>query len=352
MPEISTRDAQGLFTKYLVDIYKERPQTTSFLRSFFPAKVTNTLEVSIEVQRGTEKVAVDVTRGTDGNRNSISKSTEKIFIPPYYREYFDMTQLDLYNRLWNSTMIDAGMFDQYTEQVADHVAMIQAKVDRAYELQCAQVLQTGIVQLTAGTNIDFKRKAASLVDLGSGNYWSGSAVDPATTFINAGDFLRKVGKAQGGTFNVIMSQTAFNAFVNNTQVQTRAWIRNFHLDNIVTPQRDSVGATFMGEYAAGSYKFLLWTYAEFYEDANGNLTPYVTDGLVTFLPTVTHFRMAFAAVPRLMGAGGTMNVPGQYILDQYVEPRQTAHIMDLKSAGVAIPTAVDQIYTARVLAEA
>jgi hypothetical protein len=346
MANLTVREAQGLFTKFLVDVYRERPQTTSFLRSFFPSKVTNSLNVSIEVQRGTEKIAVDVIRGADGNRNSISKSTEKIFQPPYYNEYFDMTQLDLYNRLWNSNEIDAGMFRDYTEQVADHVQMVRDKIERAYELQCAQVLQTGIVELNAGTNIDFSRRAGSLV---SAPVWTNNANDPADTFINAGNFLRQTGKVQGATINCIMSETAFAAFVGNTLVQTRAWVRNFHLDNIMAPQRNSTGATYMGRYAAGSYNFDLWTYPEFYDNASGVSTPYITPGNVIWVPQQTKFTLAFGAVPRLMNDGGIAAATGMYVMNQYTDPRKTAHIMDVKSAGIAIPVAVDQIYTASVV---
>src|ERR1017187_8822852 len=105
MPSISTTDAKGLFTNTLIDVYKEKIKSTNFLRSFFPTVESPSLEVSIEVQRGFEKTAVDVVRGTDGNRNTFSKTTEKIFIPPFYREYFDATQLQLYDRLYGATEI-------------------------------------------------------------------------------------------------------------------------------------------------------------------------------------------------------------------------------------------------------
>ena len=103
---ISTTDARALFTKMLVDVYRERTTPTSFLRSFFKVKEGRTKEVSIEVQRGTEMIAVDVERGTEGNRNKFSKSTEKIFVPPYYREYFDATDLDLYDRMFGTGEIE------------------------------------------------------------------------------------------------------------------------------------------------------------------------------------------------------------------------------------------------------
>ena len=69
MAQISTQDARGVFTQALIAVYKERTAPKAFLRSYFTTKEVSTLQLSIEVQRGTEKIAVDVERGTEGNRN-------------------------------------------------------------------------------------------------------------------------------------------------------------------------------------------------------------------------------------------------------------------------------------------
>jgi len=106
---IAITDARNLFTKKLVAVYLEQPRVFGFLRSFFKTDESDTKEVSIEVQRGTEKEAVDVMRGTEGNRNNMSKSTEKIFVPPYFREYFDATELDLYDRMFGSNEGEIGL---------------------------------------------------------------------------------------------------------------------------------------------------------------------------------------------------------------------------------------------------
>jgi hypothetical protein len=115
MGSIKTADAKGLVTKMLIDVYRENIQVQSFLRSFFEVKESLAKTISIEVQRGTEKVAVDVERGTDGNRNSVSKSTEKIFLPPYYKEWFDATELDLYDIMFGSETIDSANFTRFIE---------------------------------------------------------------------------------------------------------------------------------------------------------------------------------------------------------------------------------------------
>lgn len=322
----------------------------AFLRSFFPSLETGSKLLSIEVQRGSEKVAVQVERGTDGNRNQMSQSTEKIFLPPYYREYLDATDLNLYDRLFTANGVISGTdFAAFVRELNDGMAMLQAKIERAYELQCSQVLHTGIVQLKFGTNINFGRKAASLVGYNAAHDWDIATVDPAETLKNAAEFLRKTGKAQGGTFNVIMGSEALNALYNNPIYQKRADIRRMELSEARAPQRNAVGAALHGRISAGAWTFIIWTYPEYYEDAAGNMQPYVDEKTVIVLPENPKFVLGFAAVPQLLTTGGTNVTRGAYVFNDYVDEEKAAHKFDVKSAGVAIPVAVDQIYTIKVL---
>lgn len=345
---ISVTDARGLFTKMLIDVYRERTTPTSFLRSFFMARESATKELSIEVQRGTEKIAVDVERGTEGNRNSFSRSTEKIFVPPYYREYFDATELNLYDRLFGSTSdIDSSIFADFLESVADGLRMLQDKIERSYELQCSQVLETGIVSLEAGINIDFKRKSLSLRDF-SGTPWTG-AVDPYVDIETGCNFLRQTGKSGGPIVNAILGSEVMAAFINNAKVLARGPLTNINLDAIRPPQRNSVGAALFGRITAGSYGVNLWTYPEFYDNASGVSTPYINPKKIILLPENPRFVLGFAAVPQLLTTGGTAK-KGAYLVGNYIDERMDKHVFDIKSAGVAIPVAVDQIWTAQVVA--
>jgi len=351
MPVISTTDARALFTKMLIDVYAERSTPTSFLRSFFPVTTSPTKEISIEVQRGTEKIAVDVMRGSEGNRNAFSLSTEKIFVPPYFREYFDATDIDLYDRLFGSTEISGAVFAAFLSRVADRLRMLQDKIERAYELQCAQVLQTGIVTLNNGVNIDFKRKADSMVDLNATTgYWTVNGHDLYADIVTGGNFLRQKGKIQGGTMNLILGAGALSAMFANTVFVARQDLVNMPLDTLRPPQRDSVGGVYHGQISAGPYRVNVWSYPEFYDNANGDSTPYIDDDNAILLPETPRFKLSFAAVPQLLKGDSVAPQQGAYIFGEYLDERNTAHIMDIKSAGVALPVAVDQIYTMKVKA--
>jgi hypothetical protein len=349
MGVIPASQARALFTQGLVDIYREQVQTTAFLRSFFPTEEFGTKYLSIEVERGFEKVAVDILRGTEGQRNVFSKSTEKIWEPPLYKEFFDMTQLDVYDRLFTSSgdISDADLGALIAES-AKRLTSLQQKIERAYELQASQVLYDGITTLSAVESIDWKRKAGSLVDE-SATTWLTNTNNPFTTLEAGAQFIRTNGKSQGEVYNVIMAANVLTAFLGNTFVRERSDILNFNLGNVNLPQRNAVGAAYHGRISSGSYLFDIWTYPEEYTNSAGVATPYIPTKKLTILPQNPRFKMAFAAVPQLIESG-VQNIRGAYKVSEYIDQRKATHEIEIQSAGLAIPVAIDQIYTAQVLA--
>lgn len=353
---ISTQEARGLFTKKLIAVYLERTAPTSFLRSFFRNVESNTKQISIEVRRGTEKIAVDVERGTEGNRNQFSRSSEKIFVPPYYREYFDATDLDFYERLFvQDGTVDVVTFSQWLSDIVEKIGMLQDKIERTYELKVSEVFETGIVTLNSGTNIDFKRKAASLVPNSGGNTWATGTVSPYDSLKAGAKFIRTKGKSASKMFDVLMGDTAHTDFLENDIVLARADIRNFSLDALDTPQANAVGGVLHGVVSAGSYRFRLWTYPEFFDTETEVNKEFLNPKKIVILPQNPNFVMAFAAVPQLLGkkpnvGAGLATSRGAFMIGEYLDERNSAHIIDIKSAGVPVPVAVDQIYTEQVVA--
>lgn len=349
MALISQTDARGLFTKKLIDVYQERIRPKSFLRSFFPSVFAPTKEISIEVERGYEKIAVDVMRGSEGNFNTFSKSTEKIFVPPMWREYFNATELDVYDRVLGSQGTDnTQLFAKLLNDVADRLGLLQDKIERSKELQCAQVLQTGIVTLTNGTNIDFRRKAASLVNLGSGQYFEQNC-DVFAKFEAACYFLRTVGKCGDAEFISILGATAYNKLLTNTVFSARQNLFHLNLDSILPPQKGLTGAAFHGTLSAGSFRVQIWTFPEFYDNASGVSTPFINDKNMIVLPPKPRFKFAHCLVPQVVDSPGETPQQGEYVYGEYIDKRKAKHDFDIQTAGVPVPVAVDQVYTAQVI---
>ena len=344
---IPASQVRALFTQKLIDVYQERIRPTAFLRGFFPAVTEPTRYVEIEVERMGEKIAVDVVRGTEGNRNVFARSTQKIFEPPMYREYFDATHLDLYDRVLGSQDGANGrLFARLLNTIADKLGSLQDKIERSIELQCAQVLLDGIVQTSLG-NIDYKRKAGSLVD-GNANYFETGSMNPFPVFEAAGVFLRTYGKSTDGHFNVILGATAFSQLLLNSKFQTRQNLFHMKLDDVTGPARNGTGAVFHGRISSDNYTFDLWTYPQIYEDANGANQPYIHNQKMVVIPSSPRFKTAFAAVPQLIGEEGQVPVQAPFVLGNFRDKRNATHEFDIQSAPLAIPVAVDQIYTAKV----
>lgn len=362
MPTISTNQARATFTSMCVDVYKDYVPAYGFLRSFFPTKQEFTKYVSIQVQRGLELVAADVARKDTGNYNKFAKSTERVFEPPYYREYIELTDIELYDRLFGSTSIDDSVLKGLMQTVQYRMKVLHDKIERAKEINCATALLTGVVTSVNSDTITFARDAASLVAYNSGtNNWADNTIDPFANMGAMAEFLRTKGKSIDTTFNLLMGKSAFNALYNNSIFKSKVTQILYNNINVINPpQRNATGAAFHGQLSVGSWKVNLWTYPQFYDDfSTGSRVykPYLDDKKVVMIPENPHFVMASAAVPQIVtGFNATTGIPelppvvaSEYVVGQYIDQRNSSHVLDVKSAALPILTAIDQVITMQVL---
>ncbi len=339
--------ARAVFTQNTVQVFREKVSVSTFLTSFFTVKVKRSKLLSIEVQRGTEKIAVDVQVNSKGNRNVFTKSTQKVFAPPYFHEYFTLNDNDLYDTAIGSQ--DPGDMAILIEDSASKMEELTKKIMRSVEKMCGEVFTTGIVTLTAGVgNIDFKRKAASMVAYAAGTDFAINTVNPYTVIKNGCQWIQENGKSSGNIFNVIMGGDVAEAFLGNTLVQNRADIRNFSMDTVGLPQKNAEGGVYLGQVSAGPYIVRLWSYNGSYVNASGVRTYYINQKDMVILPSETNYDLAYAMVRQLI-KDGQVPQAGEYLWSEYMDERETSHEMHVKSAPLPIPVAVDTIYTLRVL---
>lgn len=344
-------DARALFTKSIVDVYSDDMPVTSFLSSFFPNKETMSKEISIAVERNKELVAVDVSRYSDGNRNTFDLQTEKVILPPIYDEFFNVNEHKLYDVvIQNIAEGNMTFFKELTEAQARQLVRLRNKILRSVELQCAQVLETGVVQLAQNTDIDFQRRAASLVDPGAGNYWATGTVSPYVDMEAAATFLRTFGKAQGTFFNVLMGDEVYQDFLKNDIVKARADVRRFSMDELNMPQKIETGGVFQGEVACGAYKIRIWTYPSFYDTEGVLHNSFLNSKKFVMIPENPRFFTGWAAVPQLINSNGTVPQQGAFLIKDFIDAKETAHEQHIMAAPIAVPTAIDQIFTFKAVA--
>lgn len=346
-------------TKKVIGRFSDSVAPKSGLSVWFPSETSTSKQVSIEVERNRALIAVDVKRGTEGNLNTFENGTEKVYVPPFYKERFNFADIDVYERTFGAGS-NPGVNDYASmlRTAGSKLNVLRNKIERAKEKQRAEALQTGIVTMVNGDSVDFKRQADSLVDLGAGNYWDAADTNPITDLEEGIKFIRQEGKSGSRSYDVIMGASVLGAFMNNAKIKESADLRHIKVLEIGTTRfEDATGLNFHGRLSLKNGNVDIWTYDDFYEDADGNNSEYISDNNVVLLPRDFVGKHAHAGVPAIIRDKQNAEFPewisqvaAEYYINNYVDARAASHMFEIMSAPLAIPFSVDRVWTAKVLA--
>lgn len=340
-------------TQTLIATFSDNKDPKSGFSFAFPSKTTASKNISIEVERNLQLVAVDVQRCTDPVRNTFSKSTEKIFQPPYYNESFDYTSCERYDVTFGMgqgpTKMDAKMLVRSAQR---KIKALKNKILRAIELQRAQVLESGIVTLKNGDSIDYRRAAESMVVKAGAATWDNADTSTPLTDLEDGmEFLRETGLSGGSTVNAVFGKDAFKNLMSNEKFIAEADIRNIKRMDIGMPQFNNVsGMVFHGQLATGDYIVNLWTYNEMYVDpADGLKKRYLKTDNVVLVAEDFEGNTAFAGVPAILGNadGGFYVAPkeGEFYVRDVIDQTRLSWDFIISSAPLVVPISIDRLYT-------
>lgn len=366
---ISIQEHSALLTSKVIAVFKEKNPVREGFSGLFPSETTPTLYVDIRVKRGTAKAAVDVMRFAEGDKSKMSVTTEKKYLPPFFKKDYDYSKEDIYLTtaafgVTGSATANKLMCDNAVEAVASN----RDEIIRAIRIQQADVLQTGIVTLKNGDNIDYKRLAGSMVNVDTaGVYWSDVAADVVGDIQKGLKFLRETGRSGGlASVNLVMRDVAFTAFMNTTQIKGDAsspnglgMLRRVERLDVGFPIfSEATGMAYQGQLAAGDFVVNVWTYNEFYEDATtGNISYFLQDGNAVMIPTDFEGKTVFGALPAEVMTtcnGITEMTPGiveaDFLLRGYSDRRTLSSTLELTSAPLVVPISINKIYTMKVLA--
>lgn len=357
---IQIQEHSSQIAKKVVGVFTEDIPVRAGFSALFPTETSSTLYVDVEVERDSDLIAVDVQRFTEGKKNKYAKATEHIYVPPFFKEDYDFARDEIYmNTVALGVTNAAGANQAIAQNALKNVRKNRKKIERAILKQQADVLQTGIVLLKNGDSIDFKRKAASIVDLNViSKYWSVADSNPMTDLGVGMTFLRNVGNSSGATINVVMRSDAMATFLANAAVKEQADFRRISRIELDMPQfSESTGMAFHGQVATGDFVVNLWTYNEKYTDAAGATKYYLERENVIIIPSDFQGKTVFGGLPYMRQTtvgGATVKVPGvmeaDFLLRAYDDEKTVSSTLELTSAPIAIPFTIDKVYTMKVLA--
>jgi hypothetical protein len=349
---ISVTDALPLFTNTIVAKYSDHQKPKSFGRSFFTEVETNSKLASLVSERGLNLIANDIPRGQRGELNVFDKSTQNVVFPPFFDKLINLTDLDGYDYLHVEGVTSQIAWGRFLDDFAARMMVCMNQIDRRYELMCWQVLETGIIQLSSMKNISYGRKAGSLVNaLTVGGYWTTNGVNPVTgTLMRGAVWNNETGKMNGNTLNVIFGSEAWSAWVANSTTKDNDLKFNNNLTVLAKQAvRDSTGKTFLGSTTYDAFNFNFFTYSDFYQDDDGTVHKFVNPKKVIILPEETANVLTYCAVP-LLTEQGAMLSKGKFSTYRALDQFAQAEFRGVRSAGIPIQAAVDQVYTEQVVA--
>lgn len=343
-------------TTTLVQRYDERAGAPLFLASFFRTPQGNMVtseKVKIHVRRFGRKIAIALTTiDENGRHNKLSEFTEKEFTPAAYKENLTIPVGDLWNQEYGkleTDTVDYAAFLSHGIELA--LSELNPTLRRAVELQCAQVLSTGTLDLIdeVGTSrfvLDYSPKPTHFVP--AGTTWA-SSTTKVTDLANLQEVIRVDGKRT--VKHCVFGRTAFQDFLADDQVNEILNSRRMDRAEVTRPRNVSEDASWHGTFTLDHNEVNLWTYSASYDHPQtGADTRYVVDDHVIMLPEAPELDLKFAAVPRMPKRGVGRLVPNNILLPEkgvafdaktWLNEDETALTIQLAIRALAIPTAID-----------
>jgi hypothetical protein len=359
---IGLSEATSVFTDSVVGSFRDPVAPTQFLQGFFNVTFKMSKYVTIKIKRSGRAVAVDVQRYSGGELVSNTTIDHKKFFPPFFHNLIALSDHELYDNVVGmiaaieSGVMPAGQANllranlkAITDDMNIDYMEIKNMQMRAIELMCAQCLRSGIVTLASDENIDYKRKAGSIVDLGGGSYWT-DAVDPFQTLEDQFTWIKENGNSGATEFDCIFGTSALNALKNNTIFKERNDLRNFDSGKLVAPTRPRDGAVYHGQMFCGEGIANIWTYNQFYDHPDtGASTPYMDSTEVVIIPTDAVLELVFCLVPNIAAEGAPIQTEA-FFLQSDIKPIEGVHQLHVKNASLPIPVSIDRLSTVKVVA--
>lgn len=350
---MTLQEAQAIYRQNFLGSAYYHAQETTFLRNLVSEKTSNALEISIEVSKGSRRVASDVLRGSEGTRNEAGRSTLRMYQPPFYHELIDLSAMAGYERMFGELSpstgnFTAGQLDKLVEATGQKAGVLIDKINRAIALQVSQVLTERKVSLSNGDDIAYPADAGSVIDP-SVKWDTAATATPIDDIEQACQFIAGRGLWGGGIFHLLLSGQAWKDLQASKQFKDKSDLRRVSLLDIQMPDFQPHGGVFHGEFAAGPYTVRVWTYPDTYDDADGNSKAYLPEGTATVLPISSNeLYCHFAGIAQAVqdSQGNVVGFPVQeakILQEEILDPYKRVHEIHIKSAPLVVPWMINRI---------
>lgn len=260
---IPTSKTASVLTPYI-----ENASPTQFLTSFFsiPAAggIHNQDEVEYDSQVEDDFAAVPVDNsGSDYNLNDFSGFNREKVEPPVYKEGIEIPVSKLAKLQPGQSIYDNVDFQMNgADLVGQSISKLQNKIRRAQEIQAAQILTTGQLDILAASGVSKYTLDFGLPD---GNFFNATTAWSTTASADPKADIKAACALVPNATDCIMDSASFDAAIKVTSFK----------DNFIYPQagtglgfirpgspQSPFGTMFMGQLIVGGQKLNMWIYDE------------------------------------------------------------------------------------------
>lgn len=333
--------AIALSTKFLAGVIERGAPPTNFLATVFGGtpQTTDAETIKFDQISSAHKVAPYVSRGAEASTVQLQGFETLSYAPPVIKLESPISEKDLGVKSPGTTEYDVDSLDRAGEIVLRALKNKEEMIQRAEELQFADLFTTGTVKVrnqngTVVNTINYSRSTALSKTLSGADRWNQSGADPVTQLEAYANTMRK---NNGRTpIRLILGQDAAAAFRNNAAVKSSADIMRGQIDAAFARQwNEQFQAALIFENCAGMQ---VWAYSGGYRNEAGVYVPYVpSNGAILASPG--EFEMHYAGVTEIyQGTDGqrTRMVAAKRLVDIRVNENVPNMVARIQSAPLAV----------------
>lgn len=221
--------------------------------------------------------AEDVKEGSQGITISEGNFTSEQVIPPYYKVKYNAPR-EFQGYLELSKLMSEGSEGAFLRSATEYILQLGKKTDMIkndLERQAAQLMETGTVTTSRNGSYPFLRNAATIFDLGAGNYWNNNTIDPTIVIGNKLSEIAALNKFSGVTrWRGTIRGAGATAILNHPLIIDKLNKLNVNAGRIGGAATD---AYWVAELKCGVHTVNLYVNEESYTDSTTQLPVYFSD---------------------------------------------------------------------------
>lgn len=288
--------------KTMVEGFSTYQKPNLFLSSFATKHVLATEKVQLDKRSVKNVYAMDSEKGGARMVNFNNFETHEYTLP-YFNLYSILTPEQFTQRAYGQTEYEQiGNLNTY---VNERQGWLSDMLNNAVEKMAVDALYNNRIVMVNHEEIEFNRKSTHYINKGNAKWSDVEKSNPIQDINDMAQLIIDDGRIAGGSaFNLICARDTVNVLLTNQKFKDNSkFDSGIKLTDIQMPTWNTHGATFHGQFSAGSARINLWSYNAKLEiptgyglAGEGELRSLIPNGTALLLGDEVRFDLYYAGI--------------------------------------------------------